>query len=154
MRRTLLVGIAATALLVAGCSSNDSDTSASPTSTASKQPAASTSSAVAEATSSGKAPSGQALYDETCEDIAESFASLREFAESTGESWDAQKAADDFMATMKDQTGWTVQFGAESVTVTGGDPSQGIRVDDWDDLSKSDQEQIRKAVEAAAKGEC
>ncbi|WP_430335839.1 hypothetical protein [Rhodococcus sp. ACT016] len=154
MRRTLLAGIAVSALLLAGCSSNSESadkaaiTSAA-TATSSHHPVTSTPAAAEAAPpSSGELPTGKALYTETCTASKDFFKGLEELSEMTGEPWDSKKAADEFIALIEHPENFPElqELAAESGKPTGNE--------EWDQLSKSDQEQIRKAVYAAAKGEC
>lgn len=91
-------------------------------------------------TSKTKTPTGQALYDETCTGAKEFFDGLRQLS---GDTWDAKATADQFMDMIMHPENYPEMT-----------PSETAENKDWDDLSKADQEQIRKAVNAAADGEC
>ena len=73
---------------------------------------------------------------------------MQELSDMVGESWDPEKAADDFMDLIEHPENHPdlQEFAAESGNATGDE--------EWDQLSKSDQAQVRKAVYAASKGEC
>ncbi|RDI32476.1 hypothetical protein DEU38_103209 [Rhodococcus sp. AG1013] len=99
-------------------------------------------------TTTSKAPTGRALYAETCAGAKEFFGGIQELSKMMGEPWDAKKAADEFMDLIEHPEDYPdlQELAAES-----GNPTEN---EEWDQLSKSDQEQIRKAVYAASKGEC
>ncbi|ORL93384.1 hypothetical protein A5N78_04415 [Prescottella equi] len=100
------------------------------------------------ATSSTMTPTGRQLYVEACADSKEFFKALRELAEMTGEPWDQEKAADEFMDWIEHPENYPdlQDLAAESGTAADNE--------EWDQLSKSDQAQVREAVKAAAKGNC
>lgn len=150
MRRTLLAGIASLGLLVTGCSSNTESPepeSAPTTSAATLASAAPTEAKPIDATTS-KTPTGRALYSETCAGAKEFFAGIQELAKMTNEPWDAQKAADEFMDLIEHPENYP---DLQDLAAESGNAADN---EEWDQLSKSDQAQIREAVKAAAKGDC
>ncbi|CAM3227861.1 hypothetical protein RHDE110596_22995 [Prescottella defluvii] len=93
-------------------------------------------------------PTGKALFAEVCAGSKEFFQGAEELSEMMGEPWDRDKAADEFMDLIEHPENYP---DLQAMAAESGSP---VDNEEWDQLSKSDQEQIRKAIYAAAKGEC
>ncbi|NKS66343.1 hypothetical protein GS461_09620 [Rhodococcus hoagii] len=117
------------------------------TSTSSQAAAPVTTAVEAAVTSTGKAPTGKARYSEACAGTKDFFQGLEELSQMSGEPWDPEKAADELMELIQHPENFPE---LQELAPESNQPLE----EDWDQLSKSDQEQIRKAVYAAAKGEC
>ncbi|MDH6279555.1 lipoprotein LpqV [Prescottella agglutinans] len=154
MRRTLLVGIAATALLVAGCSSNDSNESKTSSST--------TSTASAEASHTGQQATEPSQHHPTATaDIYEVTAA----GLTTAVNVPVAKTAAEMADGCREAKVAFEQLGTKDYEVvlalfqaTPEDSTEGVTIspvsDGWASSTPQEQAAIIAAVKAAANGEC
>lgn len=138
MRKTVLGVCAALSLLTAGCSSNDTstDTDTTGSSASAISTAASTAASTSAAESSRPSPEDD-LYGATCADAKPLIDSIQELAKSLGEEKSRSDIADELLAGLMAPD--------ESDTASG---------PEWDELTAEQQDEVRRALSAAADGTC
>lgn len=156
MRKMIITAGVVALLLAAGCESSSPSSAPTSTSPAAGSAAGPTSAEDVVATSAAAATTeefetGIKLYAQACNDSLDYFRSAREMAELLGEPYD-EKAAADALMKLAASGGEGFIEGGDIPAVS--DAEVAANVMKWENLSSADKVQVRRGVDAAAKGHC